>query len=98
MAHKEIYPSYRRYNNWKDLQLSIFGMKCSYKDDKDKTTENKISSNKFAPQYHDRYKIKPGKIQKLNKVKFYKKMAEPALTYDSESWIMEEKDNSKLEA
>ncbi|KAJ4432143.1 hypothetical protein ANN_20759, partial [Periplaneta americana] len=62
----------------------------------DRDIDNKISKFRWICGTINR--TLKNKTRKETKLKFYKTMAVPVLTYGSESWIIKERDKSKLQA
>ncbi|KAJ4429720.1 hypothetical protein ANN_21924 [Periplaneta americana] len=77
-------------------QVSHFDyLGCNITYDVDRDIDNKISKFQWICGTINR--TLKNKTRKETKLKFYKTMAVPVLTYGSESWIIKERDKSKLQ-
>lgn len=99
MAHRGKFPVRTKIimDNQPLEQISHFeylGCNISYEVDHD--IENKI--NKFQRICGTINRTLRNKTRKDTKIKFYKTMAVPILTYGSESWVVKETDKRKLQA
>lgn len=99
MAHSGKFPIRTKIivDNKPLEQVSHFDyLGCNITYDVDRDINNKISKFQWICGTINR--TLKNKTRKETKLKFYKTMAVPVLTYGSESWIIKERDKSKLQA
>lgn len=99
MAHKGKHPVRSKVviENKILEQVSYFDyLGCNVSYDRDKDIENKL--NKFQLICGTINRTLQNKTRKDTKLKFYKIMAVPVLMFGSESWILQERDRSKIQS